>query len=224
MTQSPSTSRLLCLPKELRLEVYDYLSVLEPRSYPFGHSPIASIDRRPPPVALLLSCKALHDEIEDYFFSRATLRFLPPTWSLCNDNNLASARALRLARRAELFWAWDRNIKSVETIPVDQAQSFFIDAGGFARTVDLLRNDAIHLNMLILTVQDRCKAHWKIGWSAKLDSLNPLKELPPRVRIVVGEETFSQADEGANFKNNLKEYIEGLVRERRYPDMSDPRA
>ncbi|KAH7095902.1 hypothetical protein FB567DRAFT_43149 [Paraphoma chrysanthemicola] len=220
MTQSTSTSWLLCLPKELRYELYDHLSILEPRSYPFGHTPIASIDRRPPPVALLLSCKALHDEIEDYFFTRATVRFVPSSWP-CNDNNPASARALRLARRAELLWAWDRYIKSVKPIPVDQAQSFYIDAGGFARTVDLLRDDAIHLNMLILTVQDLCKPHWKLGWSAKLDSLKTLKELPPRLRIVVGEETFSQADEGANFKKDLKEYVKDLVREGQVSASSD---
>lgn len=57
-TQSPPTSRLLALPKELRLLIYE---ALYPADFPSIHN-IDLFSAEPPPKALLLTCKQIHHE------------------------------------------------------------------------------------------------------------------------------------------------------------------
>jgi hypothetical protein len=210
MTPLASSSRLLCLPTELRFGIYDHLCVTEPKSYPFRHSPVSSIDRTPPPTALLLSCRFLHDEVERYFYRRATLRFIAHPWRAWYEkHNLSSLKAIRLAKRAEILLTW--NAKALRGRCKKEVYWSYIEQESLASTVELLRDEGTNLEVLILTVQD-C-SNKRVEWSVKQFSLRPLENVPPQVNIVVGKATFSRDSEDEELKENLRDHLERLVRE-----------
>lgn len=102
--------RFLQLPIELRQEIYSYLCPADPISNPIPSVGITCVSHRPPPLPLLLSCRAVHADVSSYYHSIATWKLIAshafnfyridPTLS-----NLASSRVLKRLQRVELvFW------------------------------------------------------------------------------------------------------------------------
>ncbi|KAF2031952.1 hypothetical protein EK21DRAFT_110400 [Setomelanomma holmii] len=210
MPAAKSTSPLLELPVELRYDMYDLLCITEPKSYPFGFSPITFIDRRPPSVALQLTCKLIHHELEDLFYRQATLRMHIQSWQPHYKRDRDTwLKPIRLARKIEVVLNW----RPCGLDPAENRSDLNDDLDGttvaaerqsLASTVKLLNAEATKLEVLTITVRDLCSFEkgCAVGWI----SLDPLENVSPHVRVVLGEADF---DSGGfeDLYGGWKEYL-----------------
>ncbi|KAK0659960.1 hypothetical protein DIS24_g3666 [Lasiodiplodia hormozganensis] len=107
LTKSP----LLRLPPELRTLIYAYLTPAQTISYPLGpNTAISALSHRPPPRALLLTCRLLACEALDHFYRVARFRImLNPPAPLADPHfqRLAHLPQLRRIRNLGVLLDWD---------------------------------------------------------------------------------------------------------------------
>jgi hypothetical protein len=194
---------LLTLPRELRFNIYSYLCGREAISYPFHHSPITSITHTPPPVALYLTCRALAAEIQSYFYSLATLRFvsLPTQWNHPPEHYEACLRALRYAKRVEIVLIWEVKVHHVNAGVAKLPWSM---RGFLEQTVNLLLKEATNLELVILSVRDASDR--EVGWDFKKGMLTPINGMARKARIALGHVTAEEERED-ELKGGLGEYM-----------------
>jgi hypothetical protein len=198
-------SPFLALPLELRYAIYSHLISTEPISYPWRFSPITSIDIRPPPVALQLTCRSLSAELQSFYYGKATLRFVNPTSQpiFNNQNRAASLKAIRLTKKVEIVLIWNPTLQ-VKTKTFRGAWSRELRLPGL---VKLLLEEAKNLELVIVTVKDA--AGEEKGWEEKVKTLKPLAELALMVRLVVGEVSAADHEE-EHLKQQLKAHVSEL--------------
>ncbi|OJD37794.1 phosphatidylinositol phospholipase c protein [Diplodia corticola] len=106
-----TTSPLLRLPLELRTLIYSHLTPAQPLSYPLGpNTAITALSHRPPPRALLLTCRVLACEALDHFYRVARFRvMLNPPAPLADPHfqRLAHLPQLRRIRNLGVLLDWD---------------------------------------------------------------------------------------------------------------------
>ncbi|KAL1644778.1 hypothetical protein SLS58_004243 [Diplodia intermedia] len=111
MAATITTSPLLRLPLELRTLIYGYLTPAQPLSYPLGpNTAISALSHRPPPRALLLTCRMLACEALDHFYRVARFRvMLNPPAPLADPHfqRLAHLPQLRRIRNLGVLLDWD---------------------------------------------------------------------------------------------------------------------
>jgi hypothetical protein len=183
----------LRLPVELRFNIYDYLCGKEPRSYPFKYSPVSSIDQTPPPTALQLTCRNIHEEIQAYFQGHATLRFVAGSyWS--HEVPARALQAIRLAKKIEIVLIWRLTLQLAKT---NMSKGPGNRNEWLVQRVDLLLREAEGLELVILSVQD--VSHEEADWESKRKMLSPmvslLNKLPSNVTFSLGEVTADGAQE-----------------------------
>ncbi|KAF2131443.1 hypothetical protein P153DRAFT_394779 [Dothidotthia symphoricarpi CBS 119687] len=184
----------LCLPTELRYDIYDHLSCDEPISYLFPHpSPITSIDCRGPPIQLLVTCRAIYEEIRLYYFGRATFRLFAYGSKGTRREDMAPSTftVIRLAKKIELMMVWNitsrRAQTSIKTWPWSMN-------GWLEEQVDLLLDEGRNLQEVLVSVRDVSEG---VKWETKVGLLWPLEKLKGRVRFTVGEITAADDEEQA---------------------------
>jgi hypothetical protein len=194
-----SMSALLTLPRELRFEIYSYLTPSTPLSYPFKHSPISSISHQPPSSALQCVCRFLHTDITAYFYTTATLRFVVQAFQpVYNEEHYAAClRAICLARRVEVVLVWSTDAQHAE---VDGEPWSCRLQTSLRRTVRLLMDEAECLEVLVVSVRDAGDE-----WHVKDSIVAPLGDLVGGVSMVVGEVVAGerQEQEWREWLNNL---------------------
>jgi hypothetical protein len=205
MSSNTPSSPLLRLPRELRYEIYDHLCRQEPKSYPFRQPPISSIDQRPPPTALYLTCRYVREELRTYFNSKVTLRFVAQGVHRISRNGIdpASLTAVRQAKKVDLRLKWHVTRKRAET---DRVEWPYIVHGWLAEQINLLLNEATSLEILTVSVMD---ASENVSWASKRTMLAPLKKMEGMVRFRVGEVVATDEEE-ADLKEQLAAYVKEL--------------
>ncbi|KAH7027128.1 hypothetical protein B0J12DRAFT_704771 [Macrophomina phaseolina] len=105
------SSPLLRLPPEIRILIYAHLTPPQTLSYPLGpNTAISSLSHRPPPLALLLSCRTLAAEALDHFYRVARFGImLNPPAPLADPHfqRLNSLPLLRRIRNLGVLLDWD---------------------------------------------------------------------------------------------------------------------
>lgn len=106
---------ILCLPPEIRHEIYSYLLPAEPLSYPIPTLNIVAVSHRPPKPALLVVNSQLTKDVQDYYNAVATWKItishafnffrIDPTFS-----NLAGSRYLKTFQRLEIRFFFDGSL------------------------------------------------------------------------------------------------------------------
>jgi hypothetical protein len=205
-------SPFLALPLELRYAIYSHLISTEPISYPWRFSPITSIDIRPPPVALQLTCRSLSAELQSFYYGKATLRFVNPTSQpiLNNQNRAASLKAICLTKKVEIVLIWNPTLQ-VKTKTFRGAWSRELRLPGL---VKLLMEEAKNLELAIVSVKDA--AGEEMDWSSKVKTLEPLAELAQMVRLMVGEVSAADHEE-QHLKRLFKAHVSELNARRSGP-------
>jgi hypothetical protein len=200
MTLTARPSAFLRLPREIRYEIYDHLCRPEPKSYPFGKSPITSIDQRAPPIELFVSCRYLYEEIQSYFYARVTFRFMAkgifsPTRKNIHKNTL---NALKQAKKIEFRLEW--------LFSDERAESAAVMDRRLAEHVDLLLDEAENLEMITVSVFDISDG---VEWNLKQKVLTPLERMAGKVRFRMGE-AAATGEEEEELRERLGEYLKGL--------------
>jgi hypothetical protein len=197
MTSDTPLPPLLCLPQELRYEIYDHLCRREPRSYPFRQPPISSIDQRAPPTALLCACRYLYEEIQAYFYGKVTFRFVAQDIRRIKREDIDSASliAIRQAKKIELRLQWLIMPNRAETSMSNWPYSM---NGWLAEQINLLIDEGKSLELVTVSVTHALEG---VELRSKMMMLAPLKKLAGKVRLRVGEE------------GELREGLEAYVRE-----------
>jgi hypothetical protein len=205
MASSTHSSPLLRLPRELRYEIYDYLCRQEPKSYPFRQPPVSSIDQRAPPTALHLTCRYICEELQTYFYGKATIRLVAQDVRRIKrkDIDSASLTAIRQAKKAELRLQWRINAKRAE---LNMSRWPYSMNGWLAEQINLLSDEATSLELITVSVMD---ASEKVEWATKARMLAPLKKLVGRARFRVGEVVAADEEE-AELKEQLALYVREL--------------
>jgi hypothetical protein len=199
MATSTPSFPLLDLPQELRYEIYDYLCIYEPKSYPFGTPPISSINQRPPPVNLHLTCRRVSREVQQYFFSKATLRFVAIGLNFPRESIPAIAiTALRCATRIEVRLCW-----FVAQEHLEREWPYKMH-GWLAQMIDLVLDEARCLKILIVSVSDTTG---DMEWKLKERLLAPLEKLSGRVDCTTGEVLADDAEKEEVVKTRLAAYL-----------------
>jgi hypothetical protein len=75
-SQANSRARLLQLPLELRQDIYSHLCPPNPISHPISSVGITSVSHHPPPISFLLTNRALHDDVQEYYHSVASWKLI----------------------------------------------------------------------------------------------------------------------------------------------------
>jgi hypothetical protein len=179
-----SKPTLLTLPRELRFEIFTLLTPSSPISYPYKHSPIASISHQPPPSALQRTCYFLHSEITAFFYATATLRFVVQAFKpVYNDAHYAAClHAVRQARRVEVVLIWSTDAQHAELHGEPWSVQF---RTSLQRTVELLVEEAKCLEVLVVSVRDASDE--QEAWDIKDGIVAPLRDMAGKVRMVAGE-------------------------------------
>jgi hypothetical protein len=201
MPSNTASSPLLRLPRELRYEIYDHLCRQEPKSYPFRQPPITSIDQRAPPTALYLTCRYINEELQGYFRSKVTIRFVAQGVRRIqrNDIDSASLTAIRQAKKIELRLQW-------HVTPTLMSNWSYTIHGWLAEQINLLLDEARSLELITLSVMD---ASENVKWVSKRGTLAPLKKMAGRVSLRVGEVVAADGEE-AELREQLTEYVKEL--------------
>ncbi|KAF2832830.1 hypothetical protein CC86DRAFT_364847 [Ophiobolus disseminans] len=193
------TSPFLALPLEIHYSIYSHLCSTEPISYPWNFSPISSIDIRPPPLALQLTCRKLFAEIRTYFYGRATLRFVSPQPKPLYTGQHRDV--IRLTKKVEIMLIWNITSRQVEFGHMPWSTTMYL-----VRTVELLLEAGENLALVTLCVRDACER--EVDWEFKRKMLASLADLPRTVRFAVGEVTAADEEE-----NSLKQHLQDHVNE-----------
>jgi hypothetical protein len=206
---------LLTLPRELRFEIYAYLTTPSPLSYPYRHSPISSITHTPPPSALQRTCNFLHSEITAYFYGIAMLRFVAQAFQRGYDDAdyAACLRAIRLAKKVEIVLIWN-----VDRQRARWEEEFWPwNMKGFVEhTVGLLVREGRCLEVLTVSVRDACDEG--VGWDVREKMVAPLKDLMGRAIMVLGDVTAAEEKE-----DDLREWLGQYLRLVNAPSPEDVR-
>lgn len=190
------TSLFLNLPVELRYVIYSLLCDTEPISYPWDWSPVSSIDLRPPPLALQLTCRFLLSEIQTYYYGRAVLRVVSRAVELpLGGLDVACRKTVHLAKKVELLLVWDFDDEDVET----NLSSWGIQ-GFLSGIVELLSEHAEKLELVIMSVRDACEMG--VNFSFKKKALECLAVIPTKVRFVI-DEVMAADEEGEALRQHL---------------------
>lgn len=202
---SPS-SPLLCLPRELRFEIYDYLCRQEPKSYPFRQPPITCIDQRGPPTALLTTCRYLYEEIQAYFHSKVTFTLHSENVRRTRlaDMDAASLHALRQAKKIHVVLCWTLHLNRRDS---DLCLLRYSMVLGLTELVEFLLFEQIDLELVTVSVMDGLHM---VDWDSKRRLLEPLDRLAGRVRFRAGN-VVSGGDE-LDLEIRIKDYVKELNR------------
>ncbi|KAI9700174.1 MAG: hypothetical protein M1820_006842 [Bogoriella megaspora] len=75
---SMSNKTLLDLPLELRTQIYDLIPATSscPLSHPISTLALTSVSHRPPPVSLLLVCRAVTNDLLSHYYRSATFKIV----------------------------------------------------------------------------------------------------------------------------------------------------
>ncbi|KAH7388795.1 hypothetical protein BKA66DRAFT_460826 [Pyrenochaeta sp. MPI-SDFR-AT-0127] len=205
ITPCTTLSPLLRLPKELRYEVYNHLCCIEPKSYPFSASPISSIDQRPPPTNLQVTCRYLRAEIQAYFFGKATVRFVAQDVLRFRQQDIQTTalNVIHRARKVEIVLHW--NITS-ERAKADMSAWPHSMNGWLMEQVDLLLYEGKSLGLIIVSVSDSSEY---VDWKSKSRMLAPLMRLRGSLRIRLGVVTAADGEE-EGLRTHLEEYVKEL--------------
>jgi hypothetical protein len=176
---------LLTLPRELRFQIYSYLTTPEPISYPFRFSsPITSISHQPPPSALQRTCHLLHSEIRSYFYAPATIRCVQKSFKpIQHEKNLddVSLHVIQCAKKVEIVFLWNRNTKLAHLHERDWQWRF---KRWLEELVFVLLGEGKSLEVVIVSVWEQGSE--KAEWDVRTKMLAPLEDLRGRVKIVCG--------------------------------------
>lgn len=197
-------SPFLTLPLEIRYSIYSHLCSTEPISYPWKFSPISSVDSRPPPLALQITCRNLFAEIQSYFYGRATLRFVNPAAQplFSGQHRDAWRKAIRLTKKIEIMLIWNITLEQAESNHRSWSVNVFLSG-----IVELLLEQGENLGLVTLCIRDACEK--EVDWSFKRKILAPLADLPPAVRFAVGEVTAADEEED-RLKQLLQDHVQEL--------------
>ncbi|PSN72998.1 hypothetical protein BS50DRAFT_568593 [Corynespora cassiicola Philippines] len=193
------------LPIELRYEIYDQLCPNKPLCYPFPNSPITSIDHGGPPRALLLTCKALSDEVRTYYYGIATFRFLAlgNAWSRGEHQSQGTMSAIKNARKVELMCMW--NITDDRAASDPATWPWYMN-GWLAAQVRLLHDEAENLKLVQISLRDASSG---IPWDLKKPLLEPLLALKGKVAFSVGQIVAADEEEDGT-KAHVKRFVSQL--------------
>jgi hypothetical protein len=179
---------LLILPRELRFQIYSYLTTPEPISFPFGFtSPITSVSRQPPPSALQRTCHFLYSEIQSYFYAVATIRFVQKTFQPAQHDKVpdgASLHMVQCAKKVEIVFQWDCDTKLAQLHERDWHWRW---KRWLEELVFVLLEEGKSLEVVIVSVRE--EGDEKAEWDVRKKMLAPLAELRGRAEVVCGEVT-----------------------------------
>lgn len=193
------------LPKELRYQIYDQLCCTEPKSYPFSASPVSSIDQRLPPTDLQLTCRYLHEEINTYFYGKATIRFVAQDVLRFRQEDIKTValNAIQRAKKIELVLRW--NITS-ERAKADMSTWPRSMNGWLTEQIVLLAEEGKSLELIVVSISDSSEC---MDWRRKSRMLAPLKKLKGRFRFQVGVIMAADGEE-EGLRQSLEEYVREL--------------
>jgi hypothetical protein len=205
MASGAPSCPLLGLPIELRYEIYDHLCRQASKSYPFRKLPIASIDQRGPPTALLVTCHYLCDEISTYFMARVTLGLLAATnpQSHLQDTDPISLSVIQKAKKISVRIDWQH----IPRDGLDVVHWPYQVNGWLADLIDLLLDNAKSLETITMSFVERLGRG--TDWEQKEWTLAPLKKIAGRVRFLLGDVIIENEKE-AELKKRLEMYLREL--------------
>ncbi|EUC47572.1 hypothetical protein COCMIDRAFT_34959 [Bipolaris oryzae ATCC 44560] len=203
-------SPLLKLPSELRLEVYDFLGRLEPKSYPFGWTAIRCIDRRAPPTALIATCRCLHDEILTHFYNTVTFHYLTPTINHPPISGLPqiALTAVRQVKKFHLGIHWKMSGSSLKK---KNSEHSYVVFRWLEDITKMLLREAKNLETVTIAVFDLPVG---VDWECKKSLLDPLKILGQRAVLRLGEITTTGEEEEVELTARMKSYLDGINKDR----------
>jgi hypothetical protein len=192
---------LLNLPLEIRHQIFAHLSRHSPRSYPFRFpSSISSVDQLGPPLSLVLTCRALSDQIQAYYYGKATFSFFSQAIIPIRTRLTPPiTAAVRRMRKVEFVFLW--NVLPRQINPA-HLRAWLVDHVG------LLRDDAPHLHTVTVSVRGASQEH---DGNFQKSLLEPLQELRGRVRFNLGVVIAHECED--ELRQELKRYLDGLNEE-----------
>ena len=192
---------LLNLPLEIRHQIFAHLSRHSPHSYPFRFpSSISSVDQLGPPLSLLLTCRPLFDQIQAYYYGKATFSFFSQALiPIRNKLTPPVAAAVRRMSKVEFVFHW--NVLPRQINPA-LLHAWLVDH------VALLRDNAPCLHTLTVSVRGASQEH---DGTFRKSLLEPLEELRGRVRFKLGVVIAQERED--ELRDELEGYLDGLNEE-----------
>lgn len=212
---------LFLLPIELRQDIYSHTLSQEPMSYPIPSLNIISVSHRPPTPSLLLVNSHLTADIEAYYFSKATFKFIvshafnyyriDPQLS-----NLASSHILRKLQRVELVLFFDGSLlRSYPSLGVDKM--YHEVKRRATRFCEVLSTapDLVHVKVSWIDTTIDDGSGITSSWEEKASILEPLALLKDKVTFSTGEMEWPAAPDAADFRTAVKEILDDPPHARR---------
>ncbi|RAR11162.1 zinc finger rad18 domain-containing protein [Stemphylium lycopersici] len=190
---------------KLRLEIYDFMSRPVPKSYPLGPLPISSIDQRAPPLALIATCRIIHDEILAHFYTKVTFRAIAQSIHSIRleGADRITLNAIQRAKKFEmrLIWSVTPQLLGQEFTEWPYSMSRWLDD-----MVSSLLQKAPSLESVTVSVTEVSEG---VAWEHKKKMLRPLERMGGRVHLLVGE-VIATDEEEAELKERLGAYLKEL--------------
>jgi hypothetical protein len=193
---------LLTLPLEIRHHIFHHLSRNSPRSYPFrGTATISSVDQLGPPPSLLVTCRALFDQIQDYYYRKATFSILSEVCIPFRSKMTPPlAAAIRHMRKVEFVFVWNVFPRQVKP-PLLRTW--------MVHHVGLLRDLAPYLHTVTISVRGEGQEH---GRDVRKTMLEPFEELRGRVHFKLGV-IYTIEESEDELRQELQGYLDKLNQE-----------
>lgn len=207
---SEPTSHILCLPLELRYEIYSYLLPAESILWPGKRSPNVPVKNFGLPLSLLLTNHQLSTEACHWFHRTAVFRFFAIGSTSMLDEGKAVAEmvpsalsCLRQMRNVELVLCWnldgERSRTGRDCWP--KWMTTWLD-----ELVDVFVREAWGLEVVIVSLKDPST---KARWTMKKPLLEPLRRLKGRVQFRVGS-LITSKEQGNEVLQGVTEFVREL--------------
>ncbi|KAI4719842.1 hypothetical protein E4T48_03952 [Aureobasidium sp. EXF-10727] len=213
-TDLASLPKLLNLPLELRQQIYSHLCPASPISNPIPTVGITSVSHTPPPLSLLLTCRAVYSDVLPYFFSVATWKLIAshafnfyridPTLS-----NFAASLLLHKIQKVELVLWFDGSL--LKSYPSLKTHTYCSEIRKRATRACEILATAPELRAVTVSWVDSTVGE---AIEEKRDVLHALRTLDVNVRIEVGVLEWSGAQAGDE-KDLFESKMKGFIRDAR---------
>lgn len=139
-------------------------------------------------MSLLLTNRAIFEELSAYYFSRCTFRFVAQSFTACSSSfTPSSSFIVRRAKKIELLLIPGTTRANTTDSSTVSTTVNYMSANWLAEQMGILRNEAKELEVVIVSMR-RVSWNHELSMRSEMDALlRPLEVLRGRVDFKTGE-------------------------------------